>query len=136
MIRRAAVAASVVAVIACQVAASRTPQALTQPPPVAREFRGVWVTPLEDAGMRDWPSAPGLSPDSQRAELRALLDRAQAIGLNAILLHVRIAGDAMYPTRFAPWSAYLTGKSGQAPKPAYDPLAYAVAEAHARGMQL
>ena len=136
MIRRAAVAASIVAVIACQVAASHTEQALTPPPPVAREFRGVWVTPLEDAGMRDWPSAPGLSPDSQRTELRALLDRAQAIGLNAILLHVRIAGDAMYPTPLAPWSAYLTGKSGEAPRPAYDPLAYAVAEAHARGIQL
>jgi Uncharacterized protein conserved in bacteria len=65
-----------------------------------------------------------------------MLDHAAAIGLNAVLLHVRIAGDAMYPSQYAPWSAYLTGKSGQGPQPPYDPLAYAVAEAHARGLQL
>jgi uncharacterized lipoprotein YddW (UPF0748 family) len=89
-----------------------------------------------DRGFRDWPSAPGLSPDSQRAELRVMLDHAAAIGLNAVLLHVRIASDAMYPSPYDPWSALLTGKSGEGPRPAYDPLAYAVEEAHARGLQL
>ncbi|HEX3866047.1 MAG TPA: family 10 glycosylhydrolase [Gemmatimonadaceae bacterium] len=111
-------------------------QPVTAPPPVPREFRGAWATPMWDRGFKDWPSAPGLTPDSQRTELRAMLDHAAAIGLNAIILHVRLAGDAMYPTPFAPWSAYLTGKSGQAPSPMYDPLAFAVAEAHARGLQL
>lgn len=109
---------------------------LTAPPPVAREFRAAWATSIEDRGLRDWPSAPGLSPDSQRAELRTMLDRAAASGLNAVLLHVRMAGDAMYPTTYAPWSAALTGTSGLGPKPAYDPLAFAVTEAHARGLQL
>jgi uncharacterized lipoprotein YddW (UPF0748 family) len=136
MIARAALSAFLASLLACQLAASRSQPALAAPPPIVREFRGVWVTPVEDAGMRDWPSTPGLSPDSQRAELRTLLDRAQSIGLNAIVLHVRIAGDAMYPTTYAPWSAYLTGTSGAAPRPSYDPLAYAVAEAHARGLQL
>jgi uncharacterized lipoprotein YddW (UPF0748 family) len=89
-----------------------------------------------DRGFRDWPSATTLSPDSQRAELRALLDHAAADRLNAIILHVRLAADAFYPTTFAPWSAFLTGKSGEGPRPAYDPLAYAVDEAHARGIQL
>ena len=109
---------------------------LVPPPPVPREFRAAFATPIWDRGFRDWPSAAGLSPDSQRTELRAMLDHAVAIGLNAIVLHVRIAGDAMYPTRYAPWSAFLTGKSGEAPSPAYDPLAYAVDQAHARGLQL
>jgi uncharacterized lipoprotein YddW (UPF0748 family) len=103
---------------------------------VPREFRAAWLTPIWDLNIRDWPSAPGLSPDSQRAELRYQLDRAQAIGLNAVILHVRIAGDAMYPTRYAPWSAFLTGTSGVGPQPAYDPLSYAINEAHARGLQL
>jgi uncharacterized lipoprotein YddW (UPF0748 family) len=105
-------------------------------PPVPREFRAAWLTPISDLQIRDWPSAPGLSPDSQRAELRFQFDRAQAIGLNAVVLHVRIAADAMYPTRYAPWSTFLTGASGVGPQPAYDPLAYAIAEAHARGLQL
>ena len=109
---------------------------LAAPPLVPREFRAAWATPIWDRGFRDWPSAAGLSPDSQRAELRALLDHASAIGLNAVILHVRLAGDALYPTSYAPWSAFLSGTSGEGPKPAYDPLAYAVAQAHARGLQL
>jgi uncharacterized lipoprotein YddW (UPF0748 family) len=104
-----------------------------QPPPMAREFRGAWISPV---WRSDWPSRPGLTPDSQRAELRALLDRAQATGLNAVLLHVRTAADALYPSTRAPWSAYLTGELGRAPEPLYDPLAFAVAEAHSRGIEL
>jgi len=106
------------------------------PPAVPREFRAAWVTPMWDRGFKDWPSAPGLSPDSQRAELRTLLDHAVAVGLNAVILHVRLAGDALYPTNYAPWSAYLSGTSGVGPAPIYDPLSFAVAQAHARGLQL
>ena len=100
---RRTVAALLAALFACLPAArlgaqesSPAPEALAPPPPVPREFRAAWVTPIWDRGFRDWPSAPGLSPDSQRAELRALLDHAAAIGLNAIILHVRLAGDALY----------------------------------------
>jgi uncharacterized lipoprotein YddW (UPF0748 family) len=115
----------------------RVPHAdLLPPPPVTREFRAAWATPIYDRGFRDWPSKPGLSPEEQRAELRTMLDKAAAAGLNAIILHVRIAGDAMYPTSYAPWSAFLTGKQGAGPSPTYDPLAFAVTEAHARGLQL
>jgi len=110
--------------------------ALTDPPPVPREFRAAWATPILDMGLREWPSTPGLSPDSQRAEMRALLDGARDAGLNAVILHVRLAADAMYPTPLAPWSAFISGKSGVGPNPPYDPLAYAVTEAHARGLQL
>ncbi len=101
-----------------------------------REFRAAWVTPIYDRGFRDWPSKPGLSPDAQRAELIALLDDAAAIGLNAVILHVRLASDAFYPTKYAPWSPLLSGQSGLGPSPSYDPLAFAVAAAHARGLQL
>jgi uncharacterized lipoprotein YddW (UPF0748 family) len=65
-----------------------------------------------------------------------MLDAAAAARLNAIVLHVRLAGDALYPTTYAPWSAFLTGRSGVGPSPSYDPLAFAIEEAHARGLQL
>ena len=113
-----------------------SPELLAPPPPVPREFRAAWVTPIWDRGFRDWPSSAGLTPDSQRAELRALLDHAAAVGLNAVILHVRLAGDALYPTQYAPWSAFLSGQSGVGPSPSYDPLEFAVREAHARGLQL
>ncbi|MFL5580263.1 MAG: family 10 glycosylhydrolase [Gemmatimonadaceae bacterium] len=103
-------------------------------PHPAREFRAAWVSPVASNTGGDWPSRPGLSPEQQQRELLALLDRAHAIGLNAIVLHVRVAGDALYPSAYAPWSAVLTGRSGASP--GWDPLAFAVREAHARGLQL
>lgn len=108
----------------------------TAPPPVPREFRAAWATPIWDRGFKDWPSNPNMTPAEQRAELRTMLDNAVAARLNAVVLHVRLAGDALYPTSYAPWSVFLTGKSGVGPTPAYDPLAFAVEEAHARGLQL
>ena len=111
-------------------------EAPVPPPPIAREFRAAWLSPVSSNNGSDWPSRPGLSADTQKAELVALLDRAKAVGLNAVILHVRMAGDAVYPSKLAPWSAFLSGTSGVAPQPAYDPLAFAIGEAHARGLQL
>jgi uncharacterized lipoprotein YddW (UPF0748 family) len=107
------------------------PRTLPTPPAVAREFRGAWVSPV-DGG--EWPSRPGMSEADQRAELIGRLDQARALGLNAVILHMRPAADALYPTGKAPWSTYLTGRGrGEL---GWDPLAVAVQEAHARGLQL
>ena len=97
------------------------PQADTAcvPPPVMREFRGVWVASVRNL---DWPSRPGLPPSLAKAELIALLDRAAALGLNAVLLQVRPAGDALYASKIEPWSEYLTGRQGVPPAPLWDPL--------------
>jgi uncharacterized lipoprotein YddW (UPF0748 family) len=104
-----------------------------KPPPVQREFRGVWVATVANI---DWPSQPGLPVDSQRAEMVAILDRAAAMNLNAVILQVRTAGDALYESPLEPWSEYLTGTQGRAPEPFYDPLTFAVEEAHRRGLEL
>lgn len=102
-------------------------------PAIPREFRGAWVASVANI---DWPSKPGLSSWQQQAELIALLDRARTLRLNAVLLQVRPAGDALYESALEPWSSYLTGVEGRAPEPYYDPLAFAVKEAHARGLEL
>jgi uncharacterized lipoprotein YddW (UPF0748 family) len=107
--------------------------AADMPPPVAREFRGVWVASVANI---DWPSKPGLSAFEQQSELLAILDRAKALRLNAVMLQVRPAGDALYASPYEPWSAYLTGLEGRAPEPYYDPLTFAVAAAHERGLEL
>ena len=107
------------------------------PPPTPREFRAAWVATVANI---DWPSKPGLSAEQQRAEASLMLNRAQAIGLNALILQVRPAGDALYPSLLEPWSEYLSGEQGRAPglagEPAYDPLAFWVAGAHRRGIEL
>jgi uncharacterized lipoprotein YddW (UPF0748 family) len=105
----------------------------TVPPEVAREFRGLWVATVDNL---DWPSRPGLSTAEQQRELLALLDRAAALKLNAIVFQVRPEADALYRSEYEPWSRYLTGRQGKAPSPAWDPLAFAVAASHARGLEL
>ncbi|HLK58571.1 MAG TPA: family 10 glycosylhydrolase [Chthonomonadaceae bacterium] len=103
------------------------------PPAPPREFRGVWVATVANI---DWPSKPGLPVEDQKAELLAILDRAAQMRLNAIIFQVRPACDALYDSKLEPWSEYLTGQQGQAPAPYYDPLAFAVEEAHRRGLEL
>ena len=115
------------------VAADAVTAPLPTPPSISREFRGVWVATV---GNLDWPSRPGLSADRQKAELIAILDRAAAVGLNAVVFQVRPGGDALYPSELEPWSAVLSGSQGVAPEPLYDPLAFAIDEAHRRGLEL
>lgn len=102
-------------------------------PAIAREFRGAWVASVANI---DWPSQPGLSTWEQQAELIAILNRVVALNMNAVILQVRPAADALYDSPLEPWSAYLTGVEGRPPEPYYDPLAFAVREAHARGLEL
>ncbi len=103
------------------------------PPPVSREFRAVWVATVSNI---DWPSKPGLSVWQQQSELLAILDRAVHLNMNAVVLQVRTATDALYQSDLEPWSEYLTGQMGRPPEPWYDPLAFAVDEAHRRGLEL
>ena len=103
------------------------------PPEPVREFRAAWVATVANI---DWPSRKALSTQEQQAELLAILNRASQLKLNAIVFQVRPACDAMYASRIEPWSEYLTGTMGKAPEPFYDPLAFAVEEAHKRGLEL
>jgi uncharacterized lipoprotein YddW (UPF0748 family) len=97
------------------------------------EFRAVWVATVVNI---DWPSKPGLSTKEQQNEIIFILDSHQKLGMNAIILQVRPAADAFYQSELEPWSRYLTGTPGQAPKPFYDPLEFWIEECHKRGMEL
>ncbi len=107
--------------------------ATVNPPAPLREFRGAWIATVANL---DWPSKPGLSVAQQKAELIALLDRAVQLKLNAVIFQVRPMADAVYASPLEPWSEFLTGTMGRAPQPFYDPLAFAIAEAHQRGLEL
>jgi uncharacterized lipoprotein YddW (UPF0748 family) len=104
------------------------------PPPPARELRGAWISAV--ATNTDWPSKPGLNVAAQKEELIALLNRAAQLKLNAVFFQVRPSCDALYASPLEPWSEYLTGTMGRAPQPFYDPLAFAIDEAHKRGLEL
>jgi uncharacterized lipoprotein YddW (UPF0748 family) len=103
------------------------------PPAPAREFRAAWIATV---GNSSWPPKPGLTTAQQKAELLAILDRAAALKMNAVIFQIRPACDALYQSSIEPWSEYLTGVQGRAPSPYYDPLAFAITEAHQRGLEL
>ncbi|WP_205503126.1 glycoside hydrolase family 10 protein [Rufibacter psychrotolerans] len=95
-----------------------------------REFRGVWVATVANL---DWPIR-GAAPEHQKAALRDMLDKIKAANLNVVFFQVRTECDAFYRSSYEPWSRFLTGTQGK--DPGYDPLAFAIAEAHARGLEL
>ena len=82
-------------------------------PSASEEMRGVWVSSVYNL---DYPSSPTTDPDKLRAEADEILDNCVKWGLNAVFLQVRPSGDALYKSDLFPWSKYLTGTQGTAPK--------------------
>ena len=87
-------------------------------PPVPRELRAVWIATVDNM---DWPSKAGLPADEQQRELIAILDKCVQLRMNAIVLQVRPAADALYRSDIEPWSEVLSGEMGRPPEPYYDP---------------
>lgn len=94
-----------------------------------REFRGAW---LHVIGQSQWQDK---STDQAKAYIRDQFDKLQDAGCNAVIFQVRPTADAVYKSDIEPWSAWLTGKRGKAPSPMWDPMEYAIQEAHKRGME-
>ena len=100
-----------------------------QPP---YEFRGVWIATVDNM---DWPPKNIFNVDSQKADYIRQLDLHKKNGMNAVIVQVRPAADAFYPSPFEPWSQWLTGTQGVPPRPYYDPLKFMIEEAHKRGFE-
>jgi uncharacterized lipoprotein YddW (UPF0748 family) len=96
------------------------------------EFRGVWIASVDNI---DWPLKGMVNPDSQRVEFIRQLDMHKNNGMNAVIVQVRPAADAFYPSPYEPWSQWLTGVQGKPPSPYYDPLEFMITETHKRGME-
>jgi uncharacterized lipoprotein YddW (UPF0748 family) len=96
-----------------------------------RELRGAWISTVYNG---TWPSRAGLTPAAAQSELLAIFDGLAAARMNVVFLQVRAESDALYASSLEPWSRFLTGTQGEAP--GWDPLAFAVAEGHARGLEI
>ncbi|MCE9559497.1 MAG: family 10 glycosylhydrolase [Armatimonadetes bacterium] len=114
--------------VACIMSTSSTPP--IDPP---REFRGVWVATVDNI---DWPSKKTLTTAQQQRELDAIIAKCDELKFNAIVFQVRPSGDSLYKSKLEPWSEYLTGQTGKAPNPAWDPLSYLCEKAHAKGIEV
>ena len=100
-----------------------------------REFRASWLTTV---WAIDWPN-PHSKPDAagqlkQQEYMLSLIKLHEKANLNAIFFQVRGFCDAMYNSKYEPWSQYLTGTRGG--EPTYDPLQLVIDSAHARGMEV
>lgn len=94
------------------------------------EMRAAWVSTVYNL---DWPKTKN-NASKQKQELTQMMDKLKGCGINTIILQVRPESDALYKSSINPWSKYLTGTQGK--DPGYDPLSYAVSEAHKRGMEI
>ena len=98
------------------------------------EFRATWLT---TAWGNDWPKTKvtnATTRKQQQDSLIAIFDRLQAGNMNAVCFQVRGRSDAFYQSSYEPWAAELAGARGT--DPGYDPLAFAIEEAHKRGLEL
>ncbi|MCQ2334639.1 MAG: family 10 glycosylhydrolase [Paludibacteraceae bacterium] len=102
-----------------------------------REMRAAWIATVANI---DWPSKAAIGhPQLQQKEMLAILDSAQALGLNMVIFQIRPTADALYHSQLEPWSNWLTGKQGEWPQQKhaqaeaiYDPLTFVCEEAHKR----
>lgn len=104
-----------------------------QLPEVPREFRAAWIATVANI---NWPSKRNLTTAQQKEEAIHLLDILKNNNFNAVIFQVRPSSDALYDSKFEPWSYFLTGEIGKRPEPYYDPLEFWVEEAHKRGLEL
>ncbi|HXB44254.1 MAG TPA: family 10 glycosylhydrolase, partial [Puia sp.] len=65
------------------------------------EFRATWIATVDNI---DWPSKGNYNSDSQKVEFIKILDMHKANGMNAVIVQIRPAADAFYPSQYEPWS--------------------------------
>lgn len=98
------------------------------------ELRATWFTTHLKI---DWPETQitnDATRQQQKKELTDMLDKIAAGNMQACFLQVRSLCDALYKSSYEPWAIVLTGTRGK--DPGYDPLAFAIEEAHKRGLEL
>ncbi|GAB3818118.1 family 10 glycosylhydrolase [Pontibacter rugosus] len=105
---------------------------LAQTPSPKREFRAVWIASVANI---DWPAQKGLSTEAQQKAFTAILDDHQKNGMNAVIVQIRPAADALYRSQLEPWSEWLTGKQGKELSSPYDPLDFMLTQSHQHGME-
>ena len=96
------------------------------------EFRGVWIATVVNI---DWPKKPEDDNIKKQNDFIAILDHYKKMNFNAVVVQIRTAGDAFYPSELAPISKYLTGKEGLPVNENLDFLKWMIIESHNRGFE-
>lgn len=94
------------------------------------EMRAAWIATVDNI---DWPAKGVTDPEQQKQQFIELLDQLKASGMNAVIMQIKPTADAFYPSKYGPWSEWLTGVQGK--DPGYDPLEFLLEETHKRNME-
>lgn len=97
---------------------------------VERETRAVWIATNH---RLDWPP-PTYNAEKQKRALADIFDNLKDKNFNTVYFQVRSNGTVMFNSSFEPYSQYLTGAVGG--EATYDPLKFAVEQAHKRGLEI
>jgi len=90
------------------------------------ETRAVWMSRFEYAQDK--------TPEESQQYIKDAFQKFHDAGLNLIIFQVRGNGDAFYSSKYEPWSDLLSDRIGT--DPGWDPLQFAIDEAHQYGMEL
>lgn len=98
----------------------------TSPPPASEqtptaEFRGLWITRFE------WPNP---DPEKCKQKIIEIFQNMADANFNAAVFQIRGEAEVLYPSTLEPWSPLIGGKD-----PGFDPLQFAIEEAHKRNIQ-
>lgn len=93
-----------------------------QQPMALPEVRAVWVTRFQ------WPST-----DQAEAEesIRSIMQHLADANFNMVLFQIRGQADTNYPSPYEPWGEVYNWQD-----PGFDPVAFAVEEAHRQGLEI
>ena len=93
------------------------------------QFRGVWVATVENIDFSTHGNVASFKKD-----FITMVNNLKSIHATAIIFQVRPMNDAFYPSKYNPYSKFMTGREGVGFR-GFDPLKFMIAECHKRGIE-
>lgn len=93
------------------------------------EIKGVWLSYLDISSM-----LKGKNEKEFRRNISEAIKKVEDMGLNTLIVQVRPSSDALYESKYYPWSIYCTGTEGK--NPGYDPLKVILDESHSKNIRV
>ncbi len=93
-----------------------------------QEMRAIWV-PFMSLNMH----GTDYSENSFKQKFNNIIDESKKLNINTLIVQVRPFGDALYKSKYFPWSHILTGEQGK--DPGFDPLLYMINQTHDAGLE-
>lgn len=109
--------------------ASFSPAQAANPAP-KEEMRASWISTVTNIDMK-----PGMTEAEYTAWAQSTIQTLEKKNFNTVIFQVKPTSDALYPSKLAPWSTYITGKK-QGTDPGFDPLQIMLDTAHEHGLEL